>query len=160
INIPGFGYFGREPYSYVERIEQRYQVTDNFSWAMGRHNMKFGGDFNFLPLKANFTVNYGGVYDFGSFPVGPFGFPNGTPDLSPVQAYGAGLPGDFIQGIGNPSDSFNNIPIGFFWQDSWRVTPRLTVNYGVRYDVEIAPKFKAPAGIAQPAYNILGLQKG
>ena len=28
--------------------------------------MKFGGDFNYLPLKATFTVNYGGVYDFGS----------------------------------------------------------------------------------------------
>jgi len=40
------------------------------------------------------------------------------------------------------------------------MNPHLTVNYGVRYDVEIAPKFKPPAGIALPAYNILGLQKG
>ena len=47
-----------------------------------------------------------------SFPV-PTGFPN-FPDLSAVQAYGAGLPGDFIQGIGSPSDSFHNIPIGAF----------------------------------------------
>jgi hypothetical protein len=165
VNIPGFAYFGREPYSYIQRVEQRYQFTDNFSWTVGRHNMKFGGDLNYLPLTAIFTVNYGGVYDFGSFSSSALGFaspiPNlPFPDLSPVQAYGAGLPGDFIQGIGSPSDSFKNIPIGVFWQDSWRVSPKVTLNYGVRYDVEIPPKFKPPQGLALPAYNLLGLQKG
>jgi hypothetical protein len=165
VNIPGFAYFGREPYSYIQRVEQRYQFTDNFSWTVGRHNMKFGGDLNYLPLTAIFTVNYGGVYDFGSFSSSALGFaspiPNAPfPDLSPVQAYGAGLPGDFIQGIGSPSDSFKNIPIGVFWQDSWRISPKVTLNYGVRYDVEIPPKFKPPQGLALPAYNLLGLQKG
>lgn len=165
INIPGFAYFGREPYSYIQRVEQRYQFTDNFSWTIGRHNTKFGVDVNYLPLTAIFTVNYGGVYDFGSFSSSNLGFTSPIPgapfpDLSPVQAYGAGLPGDFIQGLGSPSDSFKNIPIGAFWQDSWRVNPHLTVNYGVRYDVEIPPKFKAPQGLALPAYNLLGLQKG
>jgi hypothetical protein len=165
VNIPGFAYFGREPYSYIQRTEQRYQFTDNFSWTVGRHNMKFGGDVNYLPLKAVFTVNYGGVYDFGSFSSSNLGFvspiPNTPfPDLSPVQSYGAGLPGDFIQGLGSPSDSFKNIPIGAFWQDSWRVNPNLTLNYGIRYDVEIPPKFKPPQGLALPAYNLLGLQKG
>ena len=155
VNIPGFGYFGREPYSYIQRAEERYQVTDNFSWSVGKHSIKFGGDFNYLPLTATFTVNYGGVYDFGKVNnFAPF------PALNPVQAYGAGLPGDFIQGLGSPTDSFRNIPIGMFLQDSWRVNPHLTVNYGVRYDVEIAPKFKPPQGLALPAYNLLGLQKG
>ncbi len=165
VNIPGFAYFGREPYSYIQRVEQRYQFTDNFTWTVGRHNMKFGGDVNYLPLTATFTVNYGGVYDFGGFSAATLGFvaPTGLPafpDLSPVQSYGAGLPGDFIQGIGSPSDKFKNIPIGAFWQDSWRVSPTVTLNYGVRYDVEIPPKFAAPQGLALPAYNLLGLQKG
>ncbi len=165
INIPGFAYFGREPYSYIQRVEQRYQFTDNFSWTIGRHNTKFGADVNYLPLTAIFTVNYGGVYDFGSFSSSNLGFTSPIPgapfpDLSPVQAYGAGLPGDFVQGIGSPSDSFKNIPIGAYWQDSWRVNPNLTLNYGIRYDVEIPPSFKAPQGLALPAYNLLGLQKG
>jgi hypothetical protein len=120
VNIPGFGYFGREPYSYIQRTEQRYQFVDNFSWTIGRHDTKFGGDFNYLPLQAIFTVNYGGVYDFGNFTALNLGFPANFPSLSPVQAYGAGLPSDFIQGFGSPSDSFRNIPIGVFWQDSWR----------------------------------------
>jgi hypothetical protein len=156
VNIPGYGYFGREPYSYIQRTEGRYQVTDNFSWAIGRHSTKFGGDFNYLPLKAIFTVNYGGVYDFGNFGA----FPDPFPKLNPVQAFGAGLPGDYIQGLGSPSDSFRNIPIGVFWQDSWRVNSRFTVNFGVRYDVEKPPTFKPPQGLALAAYNQLGLQKG
>ncbi|PYQ39061.1 MAG: hypothetical protein DMG99_17105, partial [Acidobacteria bacterium] len=167
VNIPGFAYFGREPYSYIQRTETRYQFTDNFSLSVGRHNMKFGADVNYLPLTATFTVNYGGVYDFGSFAAGSLGFVNPAPDslpnfpdLSPVQSYGAGLPGSFVQGLGSPSDKFKNIPIGVFWQDSWRLNPKLTLNYGVRYDVEIPPKFKQPQGLALPAYRLLGLQKG
>jgi hypothetical protein len=167
VNIPGFAYFGREPYSYIQRVEQRYQFTDNFSWTIGRHNTKFGADVNYLPLTATFTVNYGGVYDFGTFSAVNLGFVNPAPGvlpdfpgLSAVQAYGAGLPGDFIQGLGSPSDSFKNTPIGAFWQDSWRVSPHVTLNYGVRYDVEIPPTFKAPQGLAAAAYKTLDLQKG
>src|SRR3984957_6218770 len=165
VNIPGYAYFGREPYSFIQRTEQRYQFTDNFSWTIAHHDTKFGADFNYLPIKAIFTVNYGGVYDFGTFSASDLGFVNPAgvtpfPNLSAVQAYGAGLPGDFIQGIGSPSDTFHNIPIGFFWQDSWRVSPRVTLNYGVRYDVEIPPKFTPPQGLALPAYHLLGLQKG
>ncbi|MGO9086472.1 MAG: TonB-dependent receptor domain-containing protein [Candidatus Sulfotelmatobacter sp.] len=167
VNIPGYGYFGREPWSYIQRVEQRYQVTDNFSWSIGRHNTKFGVDFNYLPLTATFTVNYGGVYDFGNVASSSFGFvnpaPGALPDfpaLSPVQAYGAGIPVDFIQGLGSPSDSFRNIPIGVFWQDSWRINPHVTLNLGVRYDVEIPPTFTPPSGLAQGGYNLLGLQKG
>jgi hypothetical protein len=171
VNIPGFAYFGREPYSYIQRVEKRYQFTDNFSWTIGRHDTKFGGDFNYLPIKATFTVNYGGVYDFGSVSAAnalPSADYNALPaalqqliqPLSPVQAYGFGVPGDYIQGIGSPSDSFSNRPLGLFWQDSWRVRHNLTLNYGVRYDVEFPPKFKPPQGLALPAYQALGLQKG
>jgi len=156
VNIPGVAYFGREPYSYIQRVETRYQFTDNFSWSIGHHNTKFGADFNYLPLTATFTVNYGGVYNFG--PVNAFPLP--FPALNSVQAYGAGLPQQFVQGLGAPSDTFKNIPIGVFWQDSWRISPSVTLNYGVRYDVEIPPKFKPPDTLALAGYNYLGLQKG
>ena len=168
VNIPGFAYFGREPYSYIQRTEQRYQFSDNFSWSIGSHNTKFGADFNYIPLKAVFTVNYGGVYDFGSVTAANLGFdtslcpnPNNCfSDLSAIQAYGAGVPGDFVQGLGSPSDKFTNIPMGFFWQDSWRARHNVTLNYGLRYDVEIPPKFKTPTGLAAFGYGDLGLQKG
>jgi hypothetical protein len=160
VNIPGYAYFGREPYSYIQRTEQRYQFTNNFSWTMGHHDTKFGVDFNYIPINAIFTVNYGGVVDIGSLSASDLGL-NFGPGLSPVQAYGAGIPADVIQGLGSPSDSFHNIAVGAFWQDSWRVNPKLTVNYGLRYDIEKPPTLKPiNSPLAQAAYNLLKVQKG
>src|SRR5437660_9560683 len=158
-NIAGFAFVGREPYSFIQRTEQRFQFTDNFSWTIGRHNTKFGVDFNYLPINATFTVNYGGVYNFsglsGLFPNACAPVCPSFPDFSSVQAYGLGIPSYIVQGIGSPKDSFSNKPLGLYWQDSWRVRPNLTLNAGVRYDVEFAPKFPAPTGLAQSGYNFL-----
>ncbi len=164
INIIGEAYIGREPYSFIQRVEKRYQFTDNFSWTLGPHNTKFGVDFNYLPLTATFTVNYGGVYDFSDI---PGLFPDECspvcpifPDFSSVQAYGLGIPSYVVQGVGSPNDSFSNKPLGVFWQDSWRARPNLTLNLGLRYDVEFPPTFAPPDPIAQIGYNYLGVQKG
>ncbi|HSB75349.1 MAG TPA: TonB-dependent receptor, partial [Terriglobales bacterium] len=163
VNIPGFAFFGREPFSFVNRTEQRYQLSDSLSWVKGNHNMKFGIDANYLPLQADFTVNFGGVYNFGGvdlpgFPTIP-GIPN-FPGMSPIQAYGLGLPQNFIQGVGNPHDAFTNTPLGGFIQDSWRATPSLTLNYGVRYDVELTPTFSAINTFSQVAQRSLGITQG
>lgn len=162
VDIPGFAFTGREPYSFIQRTEQRYQFSDNLSWTLGTHSTKLGVDFNYIKLGATFTVNYGGVYGFGSLDPTQFGFPSGVgfPQFSPVQAYGLGIPSTMVQGIGNPTDNFTNKPLGVFWQDSWRARKNLTINYGVRYDVEFPPKLAPPTGLALPAYNQLGLQKG
>ncbi len=154
VNIIGEAYTGHEPYSFIQRVEKRYQLTDNFSWTIGRHNTKFGADFNYLPIQATFTVNYGGVYDFSNISE------TGVPDLSSVQAYGLGIPSYVVQGIGSPTDSFSNKPLGVFWQDSWRARSNLTLNLGVRYDIEFPPTFAPPDALAQAGYNFLGLQKG
>ncbi len=163
VNIPGFAFFGREPFSFVNRTEQRYQLSDSFSWAKGNHNMKFGVDGNYIPLQADFTVNFGGVYNFGGvdlpgLPSIP-GIPN-FPGVSPIQAYGLGLPQNFIQGVGNPHDAFSNTPLGGFVQDSWRALPNLTLNYGVRYDVELTPRFSAINSFSQAAEKSLGITQG
>ena len=47
-----------------------------------------------------------------------------------------------------------------FYQDSWRAFPNLTLNLGVRYDVEFPPRFAPPTGIGLQGYNFLGVQKG
>jgi len=162
IDIPGFAFTGREPYSFIQRTEQRYQFSDDLAWAIGNHGTKLGVDFNYIKLGATFTVNYGGVYGFGALDATQLNFPGGfgIPQFSPVQAYGLGIPSTLVQGIGNPKDNFTNKPLGIFWQDSWRARQNLTVNYGVRYDVEFPPKLAPPTGLALSAYNQLGLQKG
>ncbi len=162
VNIPGFAFYGREPFSFTRRTEERYQFADNFSWVKGNHNLKFGADINHIPVTADFTVNFGGLYDFGSLAGAAVNQAfAGFPDFSPLQAYGLGLPQDFIQGVGNPHDSFQNNTLGVFLQDSWRIRPNLTLNYGVRYDVEFTPLF-APTNptVTTPAQNFLGITQG
>jgi hypothetical protein len=167
INVPGYAYFGREPFSFVRRSEQRYQMTDNFSIAHGAHNFKFGADVNYLPLKADFTVNFGAVYNFGGLTASSLGFPSAVPSLnipipniSPVQAYGLGIPQYFLQGVGNPHDEFSNKTLGVFLQDTWRLKPNLTLNYGVRYDIEFTPTFPAVNAMSQAAQDAFGITQG
>jgi Carboxypeptidase regulatory-like domain/TonB dependent receptor-like, beta-barrel len=161
VNIPGFAFFGREPFSFVQRVEQRHQIADNFSWIKGRHNIKFGADINHLPITADFTVNFGGIYNFGELTGSSLNAAfTGLPNFSAVQAYGLGIPQVFIQGVGNPHDSFTMNTMGFFVQDSWRVSNKLTVNYGVRYDYELSPEIAAVNALSQTAQDALGITQG
>jgi len=154
-NIAGFAFIGREPYSYIRRTEQRFQFMDNFSWIKGKHSFKFGGDFNHLPVVADFTVNFGGEYFFSgqSLPT----FPSSFPAFNAVQSYGLGLPNEFVQGLGNPHAEFSNNATGAFAQDSWRIKPNLTLNYGVRYDIEWRPAPPPLSPLGQAAYSVLGI---
>jgi hypothetical protein len=169
VNIAGAAYIGREPFSTEDRVEKRYQLTDNLTWIRGKHSLKFGVDFNFIQLQSPssqiFTLNYGGVYDFGSLSPGSLGFPSTlgpltVPGFTPVQAYGLGLPTIFFQGIGQSDTPFNNKLLGVFAQDSWKINQRLTLNYGVRYDIGWQPTFPAATtanGVAEKAF---GVQEG
>jgi hypothetical protein len=164
-NISGTAFIGRELFSPVDRTENRYQILDNFNWVVGNHTLKFGGDFNWIRIpSAVFELNFAGLFNFGDFAASNLSFPTSAPAFTPVQSYGLGLPSIYIQGFGNPVSEIKNTPIAFYGQDSWRVTPRLTVNYGIRYDVEftqtIAPvAFKDPlSGINLSETDILAAQ--
>lgn len=86
-----------------------------------------------------------------------------APPLTPVQAYGLGVPQNFIQGFGDDTSSFSNTQLSLFAQDSWRIRPNFTFNYGVRYDLEFPPEF-APLTDVCPtcgaAEEALGVQQG
>src|SRR5271166_798159 len=83
VNIPGYAYFGREPYSTVDRIERRFQFSDNGTITRGRHTFKVGVDFTLLQLRSAkqqiFELDFGGVVDFGGLPASTFGLPNSVP---------------------------------------------------------------------------------
>lgn len=160
VNIPGYGYFGREPYSTVDRIERRYQFSDNGTIIRGRHTFKVGVDFNLIQLRSAkqqiFELDFGGVVTFDSLNA----LPSPAPAFTGLQTYGVGLPTEYIQGIGSSNQPFDNIPIGFFAQDSWRVTRKLTVNYGLRYDLEISPLFAPATSVNAAAEQALGVIEG
>jgi hypothetical protein len=174
VNIPGFAYFGREPYSTVDRIERRFQFTDHVSLVRGNHTFKMGGDFNLIQLRSGkqqiFELDYGGDVNFGGLAVSNFGLPNSVTlpggqtvqlfGTTGLQSYGLGIPTTYIQGIGQSNQPFDNIPMGFFFQDSWRATRKLTLNYGVRYDVEITPLFAPATPLNAAAEKALGVIEG
>src|SRR6266849_4432329 len=164
VNLTGFAFFGREPFSTEDRVERRFQWTDSLTWTKGRHTFKFGGDVNLVKINTNssqiFTLNYGGVYTFAGFGAEDLGFPAAFPGFNAVQAYGLGLPTTYFQGIGNTNRPSTDTGLGVFAQDSWRINRKLTLNYGVRYDVEWAPIFSPATSINNTAEQALGVIQG
>ena len=170
-NISGTAFIGRELFSPVQRTETRYEFTDNLNLVAGNHNFKFGGDVAFIRIpEAIFELNFAGLFNFGGLGACTLvvqlcspGLPP-APDFTPVQQYGLGFPANFIQGFGDPISSISNKPIAFFAQDSWKVRPNLTLNYGVRYDIELTeqiptlPLRDPLSGITLSADQVLAAQ--
>ncbi len=163
-NIAGAAFLGREPFSIVDRIERRYQWTDALTWTKGAHTLKFGADVNFVQVRSGgsqiFTLNYGGVFNFGTVSASSLGLDAGDPSFSAVQAYGLGLPTVFFQGVGQSNRPFNNTALGFFGQDSWKINSKFTLNYGLRYDIEFLPIFTPGTAVNAAAEQAFGVVEG
>jgi hypothetical protein len=110
-------------------IDNIYQVVDNFSKAIGTHNIKFGGQFHFNQLEENLSNVANGNYFFGSAFSGQ---PSETG--SDFADFLLGAPASYVQGQSYPSYG-RSFYMGLYGQDSWRVGPNLTLNFGLRYDV-------------------------
>jgi outer membrane receptor protein involved in Fe transport len=159
VNIPGFAYFGKTPFSVVNRIEDQSQLQDNFTYTRGAHTFKMGVDLRYIPINIKQGQLYGGGdYTFASLnatDVSPL--LAGLPGFSPIQAYGLGIPQSFVQGIGNTADKYTLKVLGGFLQDSWRATRRFTLNAGLRYDIEAFPTqlaLNANTNAAERAYGV------
>jgi hypothetical protein len=177
IQIIGTAFLGSNPFSPVDRTEKRYQFTDNVNYIYGNHTFKFGADLNYVDVKARFDLNFPGLFNFGGVARSTLanfitGLPTNAPDITPVQSYGLGFPSVFIEGFGNPNSQIKNRPLAFFGQDSWKIRPNLTLNYGLRYDVELTDTI-APIGFTDPltgialtpgdlqtAQDVVGVQQG
>jgi hypothetical protein len=110
------------------------QFGDNLTRIMGRHTFKTGVDINYNKIENYFAGNVRGSYTFNSYA----DFFNNAP-ASFIQAFaGAGTPGFTTKP--------NFTEIGLYAQDEFRVTPRLTLNLGLRYDLALLthPPVKNP----------------
>lgn len=112
------------------RITQNsYQVLDNFSRVIGTHTLKLGGQFHYNQLEENLSNAANGNFFFGT------GVNGGTSETgSDFVDFLLGAPSSFVQGLSFPSYG-RSYYLGMFAQDSWRIKSNLTLNYGVRYDV-------------------------
>jgi hypothetical protein len=148
-------FFGQDPQASVHRSEQRFQLSDGFSWSFHNHSLKFGEDASYIPLNVQATTEFGGDYTFSDTTIVP-----DMPAFSGIQAYGLGLPQTFTQGLGNPNTRFIDKTLGAYVQDSWKLRPNVILNYGLRYDVALTPTFPASTAMAAAAQQAMGTVRG
>jgi hypothetical protein len=104
-------------------VEGTYQGLDNFSKVVGTHTVKFGGMVRFNQ-QTQYNWGSNGAYTF-----------NGAETGIDFADYLIGAPVGFQQGQGFP-DYGRNHYAGLYVQDSWRARPNLTLNYGLRWEVD------------------------
>jgi len=141
--------------------EQQFQFVNNWTRILGNHSIKFGADLRFaqnlrIPSDANRT--------------GQFGFRTGTTSLAGAGGLGLasfllGTVGDFNRYVTNPalgsSPGERQKRTFFYGQDTWRFNPKLTLNYGLRWEVYFPETVDRKEGggfasIASAGYRVAG----
>ena len=145
-----------------QTLQKKHQFRDDLTWNRGNHGLKFGGDFVWEPtLGGLFAFNSAPEVDFffnadeivgnpGQFPQGfnttqvlpgPITCNTivGTPTCTAADLDGIGVVADIVLSGGDPSFNLRDgaKQFAFYAQDDWKVNSRLTLNLGVRYDVDI-----------------------
>ena len=117
-NVGSFSQIGSTDSLAKNRVDANWHFVDNYSWKSGKHDVKFGYEFRRTTIAQVFDHDFRGTLDFSSLTT----FLEGIPDNGGSQ----------IQGD-TERHTYQNSH-GLFVQDSFRATPRLTLNYGMRWD--------------------------
>ena len=120
VSISGVASFGRfsQP---TERVNKLVEVVDTLSHQTGAHALRAGVDFLYNDTIITFPRAVQGAYTFSSLA----NFLSGTYNN-----------GGFTQSFGNPAVGQTNPNLGLFVQDQWQVGSSLTLNAGLRYDLQ------------------------
>ena len=131
ISISGVATFGRSTSFPVLLDETRYQFKQSFAKEAGRHYIQFGTDLQDLQAHTSYPNTFAGQFSFAS-----------------LADFAAGKVNTFSQGFGDPVMDLPDRLLGFYLQDTFRVTSKLTLVYGLRYDYDMQPQ-----GIARDRTN-------
>jgi len=108
-------------------IINTYQIKDNISYVVGNHNLKWGAEWNHWIAPGNFLPRSRGEWDYAN--INEF-----VNDLVPTGFNGA------LRNAGSGFFAGNQNGIGLFLQDDWKVSQRLTLNLGLRYEWNGVPR--------------------
>jgi len=134
IDIAGMSLLGNSPLIPLGDFSTVYQVEDHLSRTIGRHTLKFGAQFQ--RIQSNGPVDFGvnGLYAFQD--LSPFGVPAHSNNPA-LEFFLQALPLSYVGSLPSTSDSdrgYRQSVVSGFTQDFLRVTSRLTLNAGLRYD--------------------------
>jgi hypothetical protein len=122
------GFSGISDYGGSARAPQITQeLTDNFSFVRGNHTFKAGADIGFGRISTNPSA---GAAQFGSFNF------NGRYSGNSYADFLLGYPVSAVRATPGLVNLLHNTRYGLYIQDDWKVTPRLTVNLGLRYTLQ------------------------
>jgi Carboxypeptidase regulatory-like domain len=129
VNISGGASFGNNFEGFLPQVGNSFQWSDGLTWVKGNHTFKFGVDVRRGRFDQYYYFDVNGEYTFDNS--GPNGIIPGDGDQ--YAEFLLGLADAYTQGSGQREDvrSFAAYP---FVQDSWKVKPNLTLNYGLRWE--------------------------
>ena len=125
----------------AEHFQSTVPIFMDMSWIKGNHNMKFGAQLSIWAGRFLVENHTAGTYTFRNRLSGFPAFTGCTYCASTGDGFASFLTGD-VDAANQSTPSARKITSyswAFFAQDSWRATPKLTVNYGLRWEVPIAP---------------------
>ena len=135
-------YFGTNGNVPQQSFQKKWQFKDDLSITKGNHNFKVGFDYVHEPTL-------GGFFEFTPTPNVTFlADPSqilGNPSTYPQGFATPGLISNISETAGNPNFLLSTNMLGLYFQDDWKVTRRLTLNLGVRWDKD----FNLVAGSVQ-----------
>jgi hypothetical protein len=118
----------------VEPNETRNELSDNITWVKGKHIFKFGADFDTVNDYSFFIQNLNGSYTYQTPTKFAQDFTGNTPPTKDWQSYS--------QSFGNPALNTRINQWGFYGEDQWKVTSKLTATIGLRYEYSQIPQPK------------------
>ena len=129
VNISGGASFGNNFEGFLPQVGNSFQWSDGLTWVKGNHTFKFGVDIRRARFDQYYYFDVNGEYTFDNS--GPNGIIPGDGDQ--YAEFLLGLADAYTQGSGQREDvrSFAAYP---FAQDSWKIKPNFTLNYGFRWE--------------------------